>query len=702
MDDQPFSFAATVDSNSRPQAEWEGFIFHVTLFGLALLGVFFLYRLPRGIALFGSNEWRIGHVLRHIPYRPARSASRSRRIVLASHNANPSSSQPRSPTSDGHPHGVASDDSHTLAYHQQDFRRVDAMGHEIEMQYPTHIASCPPFMRWTLPTLRHRFTPSYSFGQVTVLAIYSWILIFATFYKSNFFVDYNRVAWISTAQLPFVMAYGAKNNVLGTLFGMGYERLNYLHRFAGRVVILAANLHGIGFVYKWSLAGTFTSSIHNPQNTWGLLALVCVDVLWIFSLAYFRQRAYNLFLMTHILCFALILPGLYLHKPTLMPYVLTTITLFGLDYLLRFVKTRIVTATIRPLPELDLTRIEVPNINSGWRAGQHVRVRILTMGLGWFGWSEMHPFTIASLGASEALIGGSGPGNIRRRGLGGGGEEGMVLMCKRTGTWTKRLYEMAKMSGYVDGFMGREVKVWIEGPYGGPGHANFASFSAAVIVVAGSGITFGLSVVKDLVDKDLKGKSRVKAVELIWTVPDPSAVVPLIPTLASLINQSVFTPLRISVHYTRASHTIPTVPSIPGLTLAPGRPRINKIIDYAVTKALSVGAHFDTADIHRSDTLVSEKSGKGGQKGMGRSHSSRRDGVVFEKDPRKLQVDVEMEEVITGRREKEDIQEITGVIVGVCGPVELAKDVVDAVGGVDGDKRNRVGGIEVHEEVFGW
>jgi len=138
--------------------------------------------------------------------------------------------------------------------------------------------------------------------------------------------------------------------------------------------------------------------------------------------------------------------------------VLATAGIFGLDYVLRFLKTRIVTATIRPLPELDLTRIEVLNINSGWRAGQHMRVRILTNGLGWFGWSEMHPFTIASVSASDTLMG----GNIRRR----NGEEGMILMCKRTGTWTKRLYEMAKMSAYVDGFLSREVKFWIEGPYG--------------------------------------------------------------------------------------------------------------------------------------------------------------------------------------------------------------------------------------------
>lgn len=103
------------------------------------------------------------------------------------------------------------------------------------------------------------------------------------------------------------------------------------------------------------------------------------------------------------------------------------------------------------------------NINAGWRAGQHVRVRILSTGIGWFGWTEMHPFTIASVGASDAPVGG-GAGNTRKRSR--GGEEGMVLMCKRAGRWTTRLFEMAKMGGYMDGFMGREVKAWIEGPYG--------------------------------------------------------------------------------------------------------------------------------------------------------------------------------------------------------------------------------------------
>jgi ferric-chelate reductase len=128
-----------------------------------------------------------------------------------------------------------------------------------------------------------------------------------------------------------------------------------------------------------------------------------------------------------------------------LPYVLACFGLYGFDYLVRIIKTRISRAFIRPLPELNSTRIEVPRINAGWHAGQHVRIRVMSAGMGWWGWTEVHPFTIASVAK---------------------GQEGLVLLCKKSGSWTSKLYQMAKAGGYVDGEIGREVRVMIEGPYG--------------------------------------------------------------------------------------------------------------------------------------------------------------------------------------------------------------------------------------------
>jgi hypothetical protein len=297
----------------------------------------------------------------------------------------------------------------------------------------------------------------------------------------------------------------------------------------------------------------------------------------------------------------------------------------------------------------------------------------------------------------------------------------MVLMCKRTGGWTRKLYEIAKLGGYEQGGAGaREVRVVVEGPYGsdpffhlcfpssfifylhvgvgGPQQTVFSSFSAAVFIVGGSGITFALSAIQDLVQKDLHGASRVKIIELIWIVPDPSCLSPLLPTLSALVQQSAFTPLKICVFYTRAptgkqpaffaaascspfaasgstlvrSGSSPSYPPSPhsaspypqpwqppplpyssaptqthfppGLTLAPGKPRFAKFLEHAISRAV-------------------------------RLEQNKPEGEALG---------------------------LTGLVVGVCGPVGLVDDVAVAVSGVDSVRRDQVGGVEVHEEVFGF
>jgi predicted ferric reductase len=129
----------------------------------------------------------------------------------------------------------------------------------------------------------------------------------------------------------------------------------------------------------------------------------------------------------------------------MLPFIYACIGFFAFDHLMRILKSRITTAIIHPIPELDSTRVEISKYNAGWRAGQHVRLRVLSSGMGWVGWAEVHPFTIASVGR---------------------GQEGVVLICKKRGTWTKSLYDLAKLGGYTKGENGRKITVVVEGPYG--------------------------------------------------------------------------------------------------------------------------------------------------------------------------------------------------------------------------------------------
>ncbi|KAJ7621187.1 hypothetical protein FB45DRAFT_928616 [Roridomyces roridus] len=587
------------------------FVYHVNIFILALCLAFWLLRLPRALARFWRlSEWTNGHILRHVAAPPPAPT-----IVM-------SSSRGAYTT----PKELESDISHTNFTRAKHAKRVNPNGAPIRVSYPPHVGTVMPLLRPLAAPLSYRISSGFTFAQFCVMLLYASVLVYPLCAATaGPFVDLDRTAWIAIAQLPLVILLASKNNVLGMLLGAGYESFNFLHRFAARLFILGVNVHGFGHIFVWCQAGTFQARIKSPANTNGLLALVAANLIFFFSVSFFRSRYYRLFISTHITGFAILFPALWFHKSTYHAYIYVALGFYGLDHLMRISKSRVHNAVVRPLADMGTTRIEIPQINMGWRAGQHVRLRILSSAMGVTGWAESHPFTIASVS---------------------GGAEGMVLMVKKSGDWTTKLFDFAKSGGFSEAGVGRNVHVMMEGPYGGPGHAMFHSYSAAVFVCGGSGISFALSAIQDLIAQDLRGRSRVKLVELIWSVQDAAALLPMYQLFNSLIDQSVFTRLRISVFYTRApigkfpfkDSAFPTT----NLSLSPGRPRLETMLENSISRAVKLGA--------------------GGK----------------------------------------DEERITGMLVAVCGPTGLADSVAQAISKIEPLRRDQVGGVEVHEEVFGF
>lgn len=226
------------------------------------------------------------------------------------------------------------------------------------------------------------------------------------------------------------------------------------------------------------------------------------------------------------------------------PYVAAAVGVYGLDRLLRVLKGRIVTAQLSALPELEMARIEVPKINAGWRAGQHVRLKVLSTRMGWYGWFESHPFTIASVGEVRESLVAMHATQLIPFSVKGHDGEGLVLLCKEAGNWTSKLLKLAQ--GGQRGEAGdtrKDVKILLDGPYGmspdvlrscqgsqrfcvshaigGPGHSIVSSFSGAMIVAGGSGVSYAMATVEDLLRKGLEGTSRVGLIELVWSVRNP-------------------------------------------------------------------------------------------------------------------------------------------------------------------------------------
>lgn len=258
-------------------------------------------------------------------------------------------------------------------------------------------------------------------------------------------------------------------------------------------------------------------------------------------------------------------------------------------------------------------------------------------------------------------------------------------MCKRAGDWTTKLFVLAQTGkdGEPASDTGRRVTVLVDGPYGartcyvplrtcrhvandspgGPGHAVISSFSGAIIVAGGSGITYALSTVEDLLHSHAASAGRARVIELVWSVQNPcrnnfrfhpavvvltvhsrdctAALFPMVPLFSRLLDRARSTgvSLQISVFYTRAQAETPTqalqvLPS--GLSLTPGRPHLERLLTGVVDRT--------------SEVCVASQ------------------------------------------------EQLSGILVGACGPVSLTEKAGDVVRSFDRKKFKAVGGIELQEE----
>jgi predicted ferric reductase len=684
------------------------FLTHINFFLLFLFVLYVLSRVPRALALFlSSSEWGNGHFLRSVELsHPSCSPSSGHQVALVEFQSQGEGAQSASPPDNKERL------QRNLTSHSDDFSyhlRLEEGGARQTSNFPRHIPSTLPVLRPLLKPLRTRLSPGFSNAQLLVLLAYFCVLVYAGFYKNNIFTDVDRTGWVATAQLPLIFGLAAKNGPIGWCLGMGYEKLNFLHRFAGRLVVVSANIHSLHYFYQWFLDGTFIASMRSQNRIGGMIALILVDISFLFSTEFMRKKAYNLFLGIHTVSYILVLPALYIHHPAMRIYLLVCLIFLFSDLSVRVLKSRLTYAYIRPIPELEMTRIHIPSINAGWRAGQHVRLHMCLRST--TSWVEAHPLTITSVSKEQ---------------------EGMVLMCKKANGWTKQLYEMAKVEDYMAGLgRGRRMRVVVEGPYGGPGLTMFASFSAAVFVAGGSGITYALSVIQDLVQKDLRGESRVKVIELVWVVPDPACLSPLLPTFSSLIHQSVNTSITISVFYTRA----PTGKQPAFFTRQAGdpftggadeipRPVPSRRSSWPCKPPRSASpAPDEGSQRHPSGSSALDSETKlqaqaptndrfvtlaPGRPCVLKSLTNTLDRVITlnhalrQSSSSSHYKNQEDQLNKTARNESLKHPILAGVVVGVCGPVDLADDVVRAVGSLDPVKRDQVGGVEICEEVFGW
>ncbi|KAA1120531.1 hypothetical protein PGTUg99_012009 [Puccinia graminis f. sp. tritici] len=367
-------------------------------------------------------------------------------------------------------------------------------------------------------------------AKLLIALLYIMVVILSLFWKNwradEFLSRFRRPAFIATVQLPLMFLLAMKNNICGFL-GVGFERINFLHRLVGRTVVLCSIIHAVLIlkVQVFPLRELFKQSTF----MFGMISLATMIFLTLTSIGPIRKRFYQCFLAVHVLGYILLLFALWKHVEATHLPILICCGCKAVDQICQALNTRFRTAMFTSLPG-KITIIEVPDLGTGWRAGQFVFLRVYSPKY----ILEKHPFTIANAPATDS------PYRTKNS---------LVLIAKATGDYTRRIHEIgltkAAMEsqssdvksphnlrvqsissadtkselGLIDSTYDSQLLVSIEGPYGHMYH-DMKSHETVVLIGAGVACTFVMSLFEEVVGSALKASAATRNILIYWTLRD--------------------------------------------------------------------------------------------------------------------------------------------------------------------------------------
>ncbi|KAI0105643.1 ferric reductase like transmembrane component-domain-containing protein [Nemania sp. FL0031] len=369
---------------------------------------------------------------------------------------------------------------------------------------------------------KHRFT----FSSLAVLALGFIALAFTslfTFLQQPLYwqsIQYGsppvaiRSGMLAVAMTPWIIATSMKANLLTLITGIGPERLNVIHRWAGYLCLFLSLIHTIPFFVQpvWDNGGLQIFGKLFPEGSGivygtGIACLVPLGWLCVASLPFIRRVAYEAFIILHVPVGILYVGLLFWHTKNYLAtwdYLFATIAIWVFCYLYRLSKLNWIKpwrpaflvgdeAAITLMTE-NAIKITIPT-QMKWKPGQFVYLRM--PGISFL---DNHPFTISSL-CSEDF-----PSEY--------GEQyrDCTVVFKPYGGFTRRVLETAIEKGPFHTY-----RAYLDGPYGGM-RRELAAFDTCILIAGGSGVTAVMSQLLNLIKRMRDGKAITKKVVVVWAL----------------------------------------------------------------------------------------------------------------------------------------------------------------------------------------
>lgn len=401
-------------------------------------------------------------------------------------------------------------------------------GHAFHPLYPrrTSLSSIRAFLLYQPRPIPFFNKVLPSNGVSLILLAFIGLNIFYMFFHINFnmfesFVLADRFGLLFVANLPYLYILAAKNQPLKFLLGQSYESLNLIHRRLGELLCLQALFHFSGMIVAWY-------EIIRPNGfglirflllkvpILGLVALISYELLYLTSLASFRQRWYELFLGLHIVLQVVGLVFLFFHHSAARPYVGVSLAIFLIDRLVYRigVKSRTVEAKVTIMEDDETVKLSTniilkhphyldvlgKSITAGWAATDHVFVTIPSLGRKHL--IQAHPFTIASRAPTSE-----------------NDNADLELLIRARDGFSADLLMRARSH--------KSLSLRLDGPHGSS-HARtlLESSSISLIIAGGSGIAVAWPLVHHLLDTNRSTDTEIaprtlvrgRKIVLVWII----------------------------------------------------------------------------------------------------------------------------------------------------------------------------------------
>ncbi|KAI1119913.1 ferric reductase like transmembrane component-domain-containing protein [Nemania abortiva] len=359
----------------------------------------------------------------------------------------------------------------------------------------------------------------------------------------------DRIGILAYALTPLSILLSTRESILSLLTGVPYQSFNFLHRWLGYIIFIQGSVHTIGWtVIEVRLyqpqPSTAIEWITQTYMVWGVVAMILLLLLVVLSTRWaIRLTGYEFFRKAHYVLAMLYIGACWGHWDKLKCFLLPSLLIWFLDRGVRLLRTALIhyqylsngSMGFRAAPASvthfqdadngDVVRMDFTQPHDPWRIGQHFYLCFAESSI----W-QSHPFTPLNLPQTRN----------------GSVAHSYIFRAKKGET--KKVTDLALRK--LAQSPSATTPVILTGPYGESITETLTPEDNVLCVAGGTGITYVLPVLLDLVQKPA---ARERKIQLIWAIRRKADLCWVEQELVAVNNAAKSHGIEVHIYVTRES-----------------------------------------------------------------------------------------------------------------------------------------------------